>query len=245
MAFRMVCPKCDTMDYSIERDRRAYAHGGEAADLIYSCRCGKRMFGDAVLQEYERQKKEWASDTSARSEEDAAREAAAEEREAREAKMREALAYRSRIRAEREREEQMRREEEMRRWRERVEASGGKAPPMPPPKPRPKAKPIAKAKPIKAKPMSKPVKSTPIAKTSSPAPKAMPMASKSIGTTSVSKAAKSAKAAPAKDGVELANCAWVECEKPSRSNSKYCSRECSNKNARARHRQRKNANKSA
>ena len=236
MAFRMVCPKCNTMDYSIERDRRAYAHGGEAADLIYSCRCGKRMFGDAVLQEYERQKKEWAADTSARSEEDAAREAAAEEREKREAKMREALAYRSRIRAEREREEQMRREEEMRRWRERVEASGGKAPPMPPPpKPRAKSKPIAKSNPIQSKPAAKPVKATPVART----PAAKPV----VAAKPVAAKPKAAKAAPAKDGIVLANCAWEGCEKSSRSNSKYCSRECSNKNARARHRLRKNATK--
>ena len=48
-----------------------------------------------------------------------------------------------------------------------------------------------------------------------------------------------------KEGVELAMCAWEECEKASRSNSKYCSRECSNKNARARHRLRKTSPKPA
>ena len=31
-------------------------------------------------------------------------------------------------------------------------------------------------------------------------------------------------------------CAWDECNGPRRKNSKYCSRECSNKNARARYR---------
>jgi len=34
-------------------------------------------------------------------------------------------------------------------------------------------------------------------------------------------------------------CAWKECGARSRTNSKYCSRDCSNKNARWRHRQRK------
>lgn len=33
-------------------------------------------------------------------------------------------------------------------------------------------------------------------------------------------------------------CAWEGCEKEARSTSKYCSRSCSNKNARARHRKR-------
>jgi hypothetical protein len=34
-------------------------------------------------------------------------------------------------------------------------------------------------------------------------------------------------------------CAWKGCEKQARPNSKYCSRNCSNKNARARHAARK------
>lgn len=234
MAFRMVCPKCNTYDYSIERDRRAYAHGGEAADLIFSCRCGKRMFGDQVLKEHDRQKKDWQSDTSARVAEVEERQRTAEEREAREAQMREAMAYRARIRAEREHEERVRREEEMRRWRERVEAAGGKAPPPPPPKSRRAAQPpsaVGRAKTSKKKASTAPAPAaeaptsieTP-APTPAPAPKAKPAAKKAAAPK------------PAKD---LAVCAWEECDKPSRPNSKYCSRECSNKNARARHRRRK------
>jgi hypothetical protein len=38
---------------------------------------------------------------------------------------------------------------------------------------------------------------------------------------------------------ELDQCAWHECESERRKNSKYCSRECSNKNARARYRRKK------
>lgn len=33
-------------------------------------------------------------------------------------------------------------------------------------------------------------------------------------------------------------CAWTDCENPPRANSKYCSRNCSNKSARWRHAQR-------
>ena len=36
-------------------------------------------------------------------------------------------------------------------------------------------------------------------------------------------------------------CAWKDCDKPAAGRSKYCSRECSNKNARWRHRQRRRA----
>lgn len=45
----------------------------------------------------------------------------------------------------------------------------------------------------------------------------------------------SAEAAPAR-GPNM--CSWKDCGKPARPNSKYCSRNCSNKNARYRHRQR-------
>jgi hypothetical protein len=38
-------------------------------------------------------------------------------------------------------------------------------------------------------------------------------------------------------------CAWKNCEKVARPNSKYCSRNCSNKNARARHASRKKKKK--
>ena len=41
------------------------------------------------------------------------------------------------------------------------------------------------------------------------------------------------------DVKDPALCIWPPCEKPRRKKSKYCSRECSNKNARWRHKQRK------
>ena len=43
----------------------------------------------------------------------------------------------------------------------------------------------------------------------------------------------------------VAVCEWHSCAKPVRVGSKYCSRECSNRNARARYRARKRQEKSA
>ena len=40
-------------------------------------------------------------------------------------------------------------------------------------------------------------------------------------------------------------CEWEGCSKPARDNSKYCSRNCSNKNARHRHKLRKQIRKTA
>ena len=40
-------------------------------------------------------------------------------------------------------------------------------------------------------------------------------------------------------------CEWHSCAKPARAGSKYCSRECSNRNARARYRARKRQEKTA
>ena len=39
-------------------------------------------------------------------------------------------------------------------------------------------------------------------------------------------------------GVTVTICAWHDCDEPARPRSKYCSRNCSNKNARARHKAR-------
>ena len=43
------------------------------------------------------------------------------------------------------------------------------------------------------------------------------------------------------EAVKSSVCAWDPCSEPRRSASKYCSRNCSNKNARARHQARKTA----
>ena len=44
-----------------------------------------------------------------------------------------------------------------------------------------------------------------------------------------------------RDKSEAVPCAWDSCENAARKNSKYCSRNCSNKNARARYKLRKAA----
>ena len=58
-SFKMSCPKCQTTDYAIERDMRTRTLTDATAGLIFSCRCGKQMFGHQVEAEYKRQLKEW------------------------------------------------------------------------------------------------------------------------------------------------------------------------------------------
>lgn len=41
------------------------------------------------------------------------------------------------------------------------------------------------------------------------------------------------------------SCEWKDCENPARPNSKYCSRDCSNKNARSRYKRRKGGKEAA
>lgn len=74
MKFRMTCPKCASTTFSIERDNRSYAPRGQTFEMIFSCRCGKQLFGEQIVKEYDRQKKEWElqrdeSDTGARPQE--------------------------------------------------------------------------------------------------------------------------------------------------------------------------------
>ena len=59
----------------------------------------------------------------------------------------------------------------------------------------------------------------------------------SEATTNGSSTSEPAAVEPPPEGVEI--CAWASCNKPARPRSKYCSRNCSNKNARARHAKRK------
>ena len=59
MAFKMRCPKCFGLDYSVERDNRTFGAVAQAFELVFHCRCGKQMFGEVLVKEYERQKKEF------------------------------------------------------------------------------------------------------------------------------------------------------------------------------------------
>ena len=128
----------------------------------------------------------------------------------------------------------------------RSSASASK--PSPSSRPRPqKAAPVTTAA---APPTDVPSKTT-IAKAapakSSPIPKATP-APKRVTKPKAAAAAAAAKPAPkaaakpapkAAASEELSPCEWHECENKARARSKYCSRACSNKNARHRHAQRR------
>mgnify|MGYP001336973997 CR=1 FL=1 len=73
---------------------------------------------------------------------------------------------------------------------------------------------------------------------SKPAASSRKNVAKSNTRTAAPKKASARKAAPPAAG-SGGICAWHECCKPARPRSKYCSRNCSNKNARARHKARK------
>lgn len=90
------------------------------------------------------------------------------------------------------------------------------------------AKPVEAKKPAPAKP----------APTPTPAPAKQAEAKKAPAPAQAAPAPKKAepKAAAA---VGTEPCAWKDCDKPARKASKYCSRACSNKNARWRHSQRR------
>ncbi len=167
MSFRMKCPKCNTRDYSITRDIRTSTAKDPVAGLIYSCRCGKQMFGQMVVDEHERQMR--AADASPTPRRDGA--------EPNREKLRQAYEYRreyvAKKRAADAEAAQQKKEEEDRKWRERVARTDGDP-----------------------------------------------------GSAT----------APSGD---FEKCAWNSCEKARRPRSKYCSRECSNKNARHRHKSRK------
>jgi hypothetical protein len=56
MEFSFECPKCQGADFNITRDRRTFAPT-RAYELIFSCRCGKQLFGEQIEKEYDRQYK--------------------------------------------------------------------------------------------------------------------------------------------------------------------------------------------
>ena len=56
MHFTFKCPRCQGADFSITLDRKTFAPI-RAYELIFSCRCGKQLFGEQIEKEYERQYK--------------------------------------------------------------------------------------------------------------------------------------------------------------------------------------------
>lgn len=162
MKFRMTCPKCGSTNFSIERDNRSYAPRDQTFEMIFSCRCGKQMFGDQIVKEFDRQKAE----------------------------------FESQVRAE--------------------AAERGEEP--------------------------------------RPEPRVEPAAAEATAPPATADAAPPEPAVHDDDdepGDEIdehddgVTCGWHPCKNPRRPNSKYCSRDCSNKNARWRYKQRKNTEKEA
>lgn len=156
MAFKMACPKCKGLDYSIERDNRTFGTMAQAFELVFHCRCGKQMFGQGLLQEMDRQKAEWEA------------------------------------------------------------AGGDTAPDLP----------VGGAAVDAAADLREPA--------SGILPDAVNPARKKPSVASQPADSKP----KATDPLDGKMCAWQGCENPARLKSKYCSRACSNKNARSRHKAR-------
>jgi len=195
MAFRFQCPKCNTVSFSIERDSRSYAPRGQPHELIFSCRCGKQMFGTQIDKEYDRQKAEYDANPHNDQAEEPPVEVSADGRED---QLRKAYAHQAAYQAQKKKDAEAKakakKQEEDRRWRERVAQADQPA-------------------------------------TAAAAPKT-----------------KKSRAAPSPDAGEKMGsqgCGWHACDNPPRPNSKYCSRDCSNKNARARYKRRKAADRAA
>jgi len=209
MAFKMICPKCEGLDYHVERDNRTFGAVAQAFELVFHCRCGKQMFGELLIKEYEKQKREYEGAENTRSRSVTAKKAQRAKRDEEKADLRERLDYGKRFVEDRRKEqaqaEEASRQEQDRAWREKVEGPTGTP---------------AAARSSAGAAASKP-RAT--ARSAEPAAEASPATAQS--------------AEPAADA-EGEECAWPGCEKPRRSNSKYCCRACSNKNARARHKTR-------
>lgn len=101
MPFKMVCPKCHTTAYHIERERRYYSKADPVASLIMSCPCGKRIYGKEVEDEYKRQKKEYDNNNQESRQEENRREQLAQVERKRRQQMRAAMAYRAEFEAKR------------------------------------------------------------------------------------------------------------------------------------------------
>ncbi len=188
MGFRFRCPKCHSTSFSIERDSRSYAARGQIHELVFSCRCGKQLFGEQIEQEYLRQKSAWEA------------EQASPKAEPRPKKKRSAEAK------------------------------------APAPRPTPRARATRAA--TKASEAAQREEASPEA-----SPEAPPTAPsrEEVAPAGASEAA--AEPARSKDGTPI--CGWKDCNNPARPNSKYCSRDCSNKNARYRYKRRKGRGREA
>lgn len=265
MAFKMCCPKCNGVSYNIERDRRTATQKDEWASLIFSCRCGKMLFGAQIKEEYDRQEREHQEAVNDRDTREAERRAREEEERRREEQLKAAFEYRAQYLREkraREAEEERRRKAEAdRRWREKVKATLGHEPAVAPPslEPEPVPEPVRRPPPAakKKKPRPAPAKKRaappPAAKKPEPAPPRVAIDPMSLLPDDLEDdILEAVKAGELEVGVPdgaipdgFEKCYWPPCKKAKRPGSKYCSRNCSNKNARWRHKHRKRREKAA
>jgi hypothetical protein len=280
--FRMACPKCGSYNFTVRRDQRAYVHKSQPFELVFSCRCGKQLFGEQIQEEYDRQKAIWEQDGhQVAPEPEPVDEAMLErqrEEERRKEQLRKAMEYRRKYlqeqRRKAEEEERRRKEEEDRAWREKVaivEAEGAVLRPTKPkrstrlsalsavpeapgtkPKPKPEPKPAELAKPVESAPARPAAKAVePEKPEPKPAPRPVPLSPDQVEVDPDHPHAEFMAllltgtfeehfpdcTPPDRKSADL--CVWPPCEKARRKKSKYCSRECSNKNARWRHKMRK------
>jgi len=277
--FQMICPKCKSNSFTVRRDQRAYVHKSQPFELVFSCRCGKQLFGDQIQEEYDRQKAAWDKNPPEITPEDAEKLERKREEERRKEQLRRAMEYRRTYLIEKRlaqaEEERRRKEEEDRLWRDKVaeveaeerghgtsaaaSAANGakpsrskvrktKAPPAtrlvpassrpkpPPAVAPPKPKPVAPVAPPVAAP--KPVAPTPKLASADDVDPEHPHAEFMPYLLRGQFSALFPDATPP-DVKSPLLCVWPPCEKSRRKKSKYCSRECSNKNARWRHKMRK------
>jgi hypothetical protein len=56
-SFRFACPKCKSLSgHSVTRlNTASYSREGKWDDRIFACMCGKRLYGEAIREEYDRQ----------------------------------------------------------------------------------------------------------------------------------------------------------------------------------------------
>lgn len=121
MVFKLKCPKCGSQACGMERDPRAHGYRGDVADLIFSCRCGKQLFGQAAMVELERQKALYEAWVAEHADEFEAEEAKKREEHDRDEQLKAAMlrhaALQRKLGVDRKR---TRQQEEAARWRQQV-----------------------------------------------------------------------------------------------------------------------------
>lgn len=242
MAFKMRCPKCFGFDYSVERDNRTFGTVAQTFELVFHCRCGKQLFGEQLLKEYEQQKKDFEAGGGIEQADDPRTPI----RRGNDELLRQAELQRRRqnaaghgSRSDFDDDSESSDEDAFdgnRRWKERMAAltaddgDNDSEDDTPTPAPTQGRKPRRSAR--TTPPPSK-----------APAAAAPPAAAAAATAASIPPADEEEEEEEEEEDDEDDDgdpnvCAWPGCENPRRPNSKYCSRACSNKNARSRHKTR-------